>query len=659
MRKRVRRILIAIGILILFIVGGLIYKNIYINSQEKSNETIVKKNVKIITSETDKDERPTKVLEDKLEFKKDLKYKKGDVIVSGITSEADAGYIRKVVNTKKKNGKYIVQTEPAYLTDVFEKAHIVKQIELTENGVEEVDYKLNDMELYQDQDKSTQYNSILKLSGKDTKSTNSTKDLNGTNDSDDSDDSNDEKADKRKRDYMFEYSFEEKDDLARISGEVGASVWIEIQIDIDKGDIVGGIAVKNKTHVKGTWGYSESTEEKSVEKEIFKKELPNYQFLVAGVPVVLTNDMIISAEAKAKLEGDIGLSYDATSEKTLGFQYNSKKNKVKEINERKENSEGLHWSTSKVSGSASASINLHLITKLYGASGMDVSAGILGKAEGEAKTTLKEGLGGYAGCLDLSIGPEIKGTLIVDVPVFAQGLNDQYLFKIKLPPFWSDHWESSADWKNDLERTETGKQNDGLKEILKQGNTYVTRYSEQNAISCPVFQFDYPSGWDIQSEEMSDGIDNPIEEKVVLVNDRGVTVTYWDCSRTLGGYSRSVVKAEISKVGDSEFVPGFPAGTNTDYSSLGSFMVAKVHLVGEMDSKLDSDYNATDSEFFAVVPASYEGEREFQGQVGFVDEFSFEYPTPYAFIAEAPDGQFTPEEEKEVIEILKSFKIAE
>lgn len=69
MRKWVRRILIAIGILILFIVGGLIYKNIYINSQEKSNETIVKKNVKIITSETDKDERPNKVLEDKLELR--------------------------------------------------------------------------------------------------------------------------------------------------------------------------------------------------------------------------------------------------------------------------------------------------------------------------------------------------------------------------------------------------------------------------------------------------------------------------------------------------------------------------------------------------------------------------------------------------------------
>ena len=47
------------------------------------------------------------MLEDKLEFKKDLKYKKGDVIVSGITSEADAGYIRKVVNTKRRMGNIL------------------------------------------------------------------------------------------------------------------------------------------------------------------------------------------------------------------------------------------------------------------------------------------------------------------------------------------------------------------------------------------------------------------------------------------------------------------------------------------------------------------------------------------------------------------------
>lgn len=606
MRKGIQKIFIVIGVLILVAVVGLVYKEKNTNKQNTNQKTIVKKNVKIITRKSDKGKQPIKVSEDKLEFEADPKYKKGDVIVSGITDEADSGYIRKVTNTKKKDGRYLVQTEPAYLTDVFEKAHIVNKIELTENGIKEVKKDTNE------------------------------------NDA-----------------YTFSYPFEKRDDLISITGEVETSIWVEVQIDIDNGEIEGGITATDKSYVKGTWVYSGNVDDKSVREEIFRHGFSNYQFLVQDVPIVLTNEIVMSMEGNSELEGRIGLSYDATSEKTVGFRYDSKKNKVEEINNRDEYSDGLHWETTEVSGNATGGVAIQLVSKLYGVSGMDVTDGILGKTEGKAKASAKENLGGYAGCLDLSISPDIKGTLVSDEPVFANELKKQLLFKKTLPPFWSDHWESSADWKNDLEWTETGKQNDGLKEILKQGNTYVTRYSEQNAISCPVFQFDYPRGWDIQSEELGDGIDNPIEEKVVLVNDRGVTVTYWDCSRTLGGYSRSVVKAEISKVDDSEFIPGFPAGTNTDYSSLGSFMVAKVHLVGEMDPKLDSDYNATDSEFFAVVPASYEGEREFQGQAGFVDEFSFEYPTPYAFIAEAPDGQFTPEEEKEVIEILKSFKIAE
>lgn len=35
---------------------------------------------------------------------------------------------------------------------------------------------------------------------------------------------------------------------------------------------------------------------------------------------------------------------------------------------------------------------------------------------------------------------------------------------------------------------------------------------------------------------------------------------------------------------------------------------------------------------------------------------SFNYPEPYVFFAEAPNGQFTEEEEKEVIGILSSFR---
>ena len=134
MRKGIQKIFIVIGVLILVVVVGLVYKEKNTNKQNTNQKTIVKKNVKIITK-NNKGKQPIKVSEDKLEFEADPKYKKGDVIVSGITDEADSGYIRKVINTKKKGGRYLVQTEPAYLTDVFEKAHIVNKIELTENGI--------------------------------------------------------------------------------------------------------------------------------------------------------------------------------------------------------------------------------------------------------------------------------------------------------------------------------------------------------------------------------------------------------------------------------------------------------------------------------------------------------------------------------------------
>lgn len=189
------------------------------------------------------------------------------------------------------------------------------------------------------------------------------------------------------------------------------------------------------------------------------------------------------------------------------------------------------------------------------------------------------------------------------------------------------------------------------------GTTYTTKYAQTNAVTAPVFQFEYPEGWNVQTENVDAG--NVIEENVVISNPRGITVTYWDCQTNLGGNAKSMLKAEISKAADSSFVAGYPAGTDKDCSGLGTFVVAKVQLVGEMIPGLDSDYMSIDKAFYAVVPESYLGEREFQGQAGNVDEFSFEYPNPYAFIAESPDGTFTAEEEQQVIQILKSFKIAQ
>ena len=80
-----------------------------------------------------------------------------------------------------------------------------------------------------------------------------------------------------------------------------------------------------------------------------------------------------------------------------------------------------------------------------------MSLKIAGKAEGEAKVTTNKELDGYAGSLDLSIVPEIKGEIVVDTPVFDKNLLKQPLFEAALKPLWEKHWESSVNWQDDLQ----------------------------------------------------------------------------------------------------------------------------------------------------------------------------------------------------------------
>ena len=76
------------------------------------------------------------------------------------------------------------------------------------------------------------------------------------------------------------------------------------------------------------------------------------------------------------------------------FIYDSKTNKVKEIKDPKEQkdiSDGIEWSTiASAKGDASAGIDIHLITKIYGTCGGDISAGIFGNASGEVSLSNRE-----------------------------------------------------------------------------------------------------------------------------------------------------------------------------------------------------------------------------------------------------------------------------
>ena len=635
-KKILRTIIVFVVVFVAMLIVILGYNKLQDHNKQKE-DTIVKKNVKVITSETNKEKQPVSVTDDSIIFNLNPGYKEGDVIVSGITSTSKNGFIRKVIGIENKGDNYVIKTEPAVLTDVFEKAQIYKRIKLTEEGNKSVSYSIGkdgNNGAVQVQNAMSEidnsYRTIMLADKKETDDEN-----NGT-------------------EYVFGQKFEKESDPFTISGEAGFDVWLDIKIEIKHGNITCGMAIKSK---EGGKILLKCGKDWNKEKEwgLWEKSLPNYEFVVAGIPIVVTNKLELNAEAGAELEGNIGLSYELASETTTGFEFKSKTGKVKEIKEIDYDSDGLQWETISVSGEASAKIAIHYISKLYGCSGIDVSAGISGKAEGEVKTANTDLEGGYAGSLDLSINPEIQGELIVDIPVFAEDMKKQPLFEAEMKPLWSKHWESSVKWKDDLEWTETG----------KQGSKYITRYSEVNNIACPVFQFDVPWGWKIESEEVGNGLDE-IDEKVVLTNEKGVTVTYWACQHQLGGKSELMLKADISKAADSEFKPTIPDGVGVDessadepYANLGTMIVAKIHVTGEMDMKIDTEYSDCDSVFYAVVPEAYVGEREFIGQAGEVDEFSFSYPTPYAFIAESADGTFTAGEEKQIINILKSFKEAE
>lgn len=520
MKKRNKRIFWVVVLLVLVSVSTLSvlgYKKSH-NNKDKDENNVVKDNVKIITEESDK--QPILVEDDKITFDSNPRYKKGDVIVSGITSSAPNGFIRNVTGVQKTKEKYIIQTEPAVLTDVFEKAHIYKRIELAESQNESESYHIKNMNAVTNELQSS--NILCKTEDED----------NGT-------------------DYMFGKSFEEKEDPVSLSGEAGTSAWVEVSIDIVHGDIKCGIAIRTKEGAKASLECSASYS-KELEKQLLTKKLPDYQFIVAGIPIVVTNELEIYTEAEINLEGNIGVSYELTAETTQGFNYNSKTGKVEEINQVTCESDGLQWNTISISGDTSMGSSVHLITKLYDASGMDMSLKIAGKAEGEAKVTTNKELDGYAGSLDLSIVPEIKGEIVVDTPVFDKNLLKQPLFEAALKPLWEKHWESSVNWQDDLQWKENDK-NEESQETTKvsysneyfevivpeswEGEWTVTEEDNtMNGIKSTLYRF---------SHDPADGEEGGAADVYVLDMS--------DTSRPLSHYSRMLPSAGCEEVGLTSF----------------------------------------------------------------------------------------------------------
>lgn len=193
-------------------------------------------------------------------------------------------------------------------------------------------------------------------------------------------------------------------------------------------------------------------------------------------------------------------------------------------------------------------------------------------------------------------------------------------------------------------------------------NTYYTQYGKVNQIDGLVFCFDYPNNWNVTHEEVVN-IDEEVTymdyfgEIVELTNNRGVSITYtqYEMSPSVignGSAFRYTVEYDITKVIDSNLKSLNLAETEDS----DSFMVAKIREYGGTDS--NGTHTDRDIVSYAVLDQSKEGSG-ITDLVSYQDVCSFYYPKPYSFIAIAPDGYFTEEEEQEVLAILASFRVSD
>ena len=422
------------GILILIIsaIVLLVCLTIFVVVGREKEVVVVKENVTVI-SEGKEEMLPSRMTDTQLIYSENPQFNKGDVLVSGITDIAPDGFLRKVVSVKEENGEYIVETEHAVLTDVFEEVHISRKIKLDENGGTIITDSADDFPII----------GSLMSKGVPGYLISKTTDTSGVGDT-----------------YLFERKIEtELDDYLKLTAQAGVSIWLEFDLDIENDEVQISLTANMELGGEIYLG-CEASLEKEFAKQLLEKKLPNIQFYIGVVPIVITNDMNVSVEGKAEINGEVGTSVGIDVSSKAGFQYDSKTNSVKEIKENNYNSDGVEWNTSSsVNGEVKAGAYVHLITKLYGSTGVDFSLGIYASIGGELESTPMSSDSKYSGSIDFEVGPELYGNLVVTVPVIDEKLAEHPIFRTKLPLFIDDHWEF---FEND---TEDAVEDDDMDEI--------------------------------------------------------------------------------------------------------------------------------------------------------------------------------------------------
>ena len=614
-----------VGIIVVLVIGFIGYS--FINNNEQDDQTVIKENVISLTDEKQKAYQLLNVFNNQLIFQDNPHYEKGDVLVSGITDLTPNGFIRKVVQVKKEKNQYVVETTNGLLTDVFETANISKKLYLTEDGV--VDDNKNENVVYK------QHPSIQYLKN--------------------------EKKDKVESNFKYE-----TDEKVELEGKIAFKPWIDLSIKITHGNIQFNIIGHSKFEGSLSAIYNGSAEAE-YEKELFNKNLPNFQFFVVNIPIVVTNNLSSNLESTANLEGDASLSFKVDSQRAVGYQYNSKNSKIKKINTKKYNGDGLKWQAkSKLDGHGEIYIDLHILSKLYDCTGADLSIGIISKLNGLVQLDNGNEL---LGEMDLSINPKVKGNVVIDIPIIDEKLKTVELFNKELDPFWHKKWKSKKKITEDKQTSASNSQDDTSSEGVKLTQNFVSTYGEEDGFGSDVYHIDYPNNWTLKYHDKNtckiDGGEmetlTPVNETFTLENKRGVKITFINGLQegVLGYRQHEMWNIKIDKMADTQFVPEYPVedGEPEDLSYLGRFVVGKVSITGAITDGGYSEEKYDDSiVFYTIMPKDTLSKEDLRVQAGIHDEFVFGYGTYLYLLADSPDGNFTKQEEKEVVKILSSFR---
>ena len=433
-----KKLLIIIVILLVFLIGvGFLLRHYFSEKKTDSDDVVLKDNVIIINEETKEEDVPLEVTENSLIYGKKQKYSKGDVVVSGIIDVAPNGFVRKIENVSESNGVFKYETKPAVLTEIFEEAHVIKTFAVTDTEVrdiEEINNGVMTLDLSASGNAFAQNLISPELSNSQIQQMATTQ----------------IKPSENGLGVVVELE-ENFGKGMKVKGQVEVNTYLEVKLDIEDGEIDFGMAVHTDTSGELFAGYQAELFDKDNKdefngdytKELISKALPSFQFSIGPVPVVITNDFELSAEVSTQLEGQIGTTMGVNAERVSGFEYSSRTGDIKEINDRKYLSDGMKWDTeAKAKGEFEVGIFAHLVTKLYGSTGVDLSVGIAANVNGELGIGVNKELEPLLyGKLALGIGPKVSGKLVVTDPVIDYSLVETEILKVELPAFWDKVWE--------------------------------------------------------------------------------------------------------------------------------------------------------------------------------------------------------------------------